>query len=201
MHDCLDHQDEEGCEDLTCPGFFRCRVSTTCVHNDHLCDGWSHCPLHDDELLCDVTCPVGCLCQGHTFLCFQPFSATLFPQLRYLDATGSGQALIYWSIQKSTLKSDTTRVSRDMTIARRLITVAVTDFMCWFPIGTCGLLAQAGVPIPVEVNVALAIFVLPMNSAINPFMYTFNTLAEKHKKSNEAKLVKWLESRADMIII
>ncbi|KAL8567282.1 hypothetical protein ACOMHN_023325 [Nucella lapillus] len=87
MYDCLDHQDEEGCEDLTCPGFFRCRVSTICVHNDHLCDGWSHCPLRDDELLCDVTCPVDC--QGHTFLCVQPFSATLFPQILYLDATGS----------------------------------------------------------------------------------------------------------------
>ncbi|KAL8589162.1 hypothetical protein ACOMHN_052500 [Nucella lapillus] len=591
MYDCLDHQDEEGCEDLTCPGFFRCRVSTICVHNDNLCDGWSHCPLHDDELLCGVTCPIDCVCQGHTFLCFQPFSATLFPQLRYLDATGSGmtlsdvnkhdhlfhlilarcsltvlphlmlsslrildlsenqlqhfnvtsllglenlyelslshnpltsihfdtsaevkqrtlhmidlshtsltvydarifssfprlqklnvtstllhtigpggfrlmkqlaeihmggspiktfspdlfkdlqylriivtdnnklccseilpyniddsachapkneissckdllqswtyrgflwlvaclsvtgnalcfcarflanrmssssgfsvfvinltmadflmgvyiviigiadeqfrgtylnhdttwqssvmckvagvlsllssevsaliiwiitldrfialhfpfsslrfsrasaavaclfiwlvgwflalvpllpvtshwdfygqtgiciplpvttqefkgkwysfsvviafnfllflfistgQSLIYWSIQKSTLKTNTTKASRDMTIARRLITVAVTDFLCWFPIGTCGLLALAGVPVPVEVNVALAIFVLPLNSAINPFMYTFNTLVEKRKKSNEAKLLKWLESHADVIIV
>ncbi|KAL8597605.1 hypothetical protein ACOMHN_001536 [Nucella lapillus] len=51
VYDCLDHQDEEGCEDLMCPGFFRCRVSTICVHNDDLCDGWSHCPLRDDELL------------------------------------------------------------------------------------------------------------------------------------------------------
>ncbi|KAL8566443.1 hypothetical protein ACOMHN_015079 [Nucella lapillus] len=143
MYDCLDHQDEEGCEDLRCPGFFRCRESTICVHNDNLCDGWSHCPLHDDELLCDVACPVDCVCQGHTFLCFQPFTATLFPQIRYLDATGSGQTLIYWSIQKSTMKTNTTKVSRDISIARRLITVAVTDFMCWFPIGTCGLLAQA----------------------------------------------------------
>ncbi|KAL8591493.1 hypothetical protein ACOMHN_000508 [Nucella lapillus] len=591
MYDCLDHQDEERCEDLTCPGFFRCRVSTICVHNDHMCDGWSHCPLHDDELACDVTCPVDCVCQGHTFLCFQPFSATLFPQLRYLDATGSGmtlsdvnnhdhlfhlilascsltllphlmlsslrildlsnnqlqnvnvtsllglgnlytlslsknpltsiyfdtevgsqqhtlqkidlsdtsmtiyharlfqsfpslqklnltfssihtispggfqfmqqltelymggspvttfprdifkglnhlrvivtdnyklcceeilphnfhraacqapdnkissckdllqswtyrgfmwlitclsvtgnafcfcarffakslssssgfsmfvvnltmadflmgvyitiigiadeqfrgtylhhdntwkssvmckvagvlsllssevsaliiwiitldrfvvlrfpfstlrfdrssaavaclliwavgwclalvpllpvtshwnfygqtgiciplpvttqafkgrwysfsllvgfnfvlflfisagQAIIYWSIQNSTLKTNTTKVSQDMTIARRLITVAVTDFLCWFPIGICGLLALAGIPIHGEVNVALAIFVLPLNSAVNPFMYTFNTLAEKRKKLNEAKLLQWLESHADLMVI
>ncbi|KAL8625319.1 hypothetical protein ACOMHN_044462 [Nucella lapillus] len=113
----------------------------------------------------------------------------------------AGQTLIYWSIQKSTMKTNTTKVSRDISIARRLITVAVTDFMCWFPIGTCGLLAQAGTPIPGEVNVALAMFVLPLNSAINPFMYTFNTLAEKRKKSNEAKLLKWLESHADMVVI
>ncbi|KAL8613517.1 hypothetical protein ACOMHN_007560 [Nucella lapillus] len=93
MYDCTDHQDEEGCKDLTCPGFFRCRTSVICVHSDHLCDAWPHCPEHDDELLCDLTCPVHCLCQGHTFLCFQPFSAMLFPQLRYLDATGSGMTL------------------------------------------------------------------------------------------------------------
>ncbi|KAL8572849.1 hypothetical protein ACOMHN_011098 [Nucella lapillus] len=90
---------------------------------------------------------------------------------------------------------------KDMTIASRLITVAVTDFMCWFPIGTCGLLALAGSPVPGEVNVALAIFVLPLNSAINPFMYTFNTLMEKRRKSNEAELLKLLESHADMIIM
>eukprot|EP00745_Piridium_sociabile_P030766 TRINITY_DN51069_c0_g1_i5.p1 TRINITY_DN51069_c0_g1~~TRINITY_DN51069_c0_g1_i5.p1 ORF type:complete len:454 (-),score=44.70 TRINITY_DN51069_c0_g1_i5:20-1381(-) len=79
MYDCMDHQDEEGCEEMTCPGFFRCRVSTTCVHSNHLCDGWAHCPMHDDELACNVTCPRGCQCQGHTFLCYQPFSAVRFP--------------------------------------------------------------------------------------------------------------------------
>ncbi|XP_076454829.1 G-protein coupled receptor GRL101-like [Babylonia areolata] len=110
----------------------------------------------------------------------------------------SGQAFIYWSIQSNTLKTNTTKVSRDMTIARRLITVVVTDFLCWFPVGLCGMLALAGVPIPGDVSVAFAIFVMPLNSAINPFMYTFNTVAEKRRKSKEAKLVKWLESHAGL---
>ncbi|KAL8597049.1 hypothetical protein ACOMHN_055642 [Nucella lapillus] len=93
VNDCPEHQDEADCERLTCPGFYRCRSSTLCFHSDHLCDGWSHCPMHDDELGCSVTCPVGCLCQGHTFLCRQPFQAHLFPQLRFLDGTGSGMTL------------------------------------------------------------------------------------------------------------
>ncbi|KAL8558338.1 hypothetical protein ACOMHN_012902 [Nucella lapillus] len=50
LYDCVDHQDEERCEALTCPGFFRCRMSSLCLHGDHICDGWSHCPLNDDEL-------------------------------------------------------------------------------------------------------------------------------------------------------
>ncbi|KAL8595637.1 hypothetical protein ACOMHN_025673 [Nucella lapillus] len=589
MYDCIGHEDEEGCEELTCPGFFRCRLSKLCLHSDHVCDGWSHCPMSDDELSCDIICPVNCLCQGYTFQCPQPFSASLFPQLRYLDVTGSGmtlhdvsnntmlvgivfahcslillhktqlvnlkyldlsynklytvnlavflglenlqtlslsnnpltsisvgppsdrqysdlqaldlsfttlavletrvfsvvpglkklnltstsihtisldgfqftqhltelfmdgssvktfqsdifkdlsslryistqnyklccseilpynfdqsnciaardeisscedllqswtyrgflgliaclslmgnaacccarffasslasssgfsvfvtnltvadffmgvyiaiigvadhqfrgkylynddmwknsatckgagflsllssevsaliiwfitldrfivlhfpfstvrfdktsaavaslfiwlagfllavlpllpitshwqfysqtgiciplpvtrrefkgrvysfsvliilnfivflfisagQAFIYWSIQANALKMDSTKVSRDMTIARRLVTIAVTDFMCWFPIGLCGMLALAGIPIPGEVNVALAVFVLPLNSAANPFMYTFNTLAEKRRKTNEAKLLSWLESHSDLV--
>ncbi len=90
-------------------------------------------------------------------------------------------------------------MSKDLTIARRLITVAVTDFMCWFPIGLCGFLALADVPIPGEINVALAIFVLPLNSALNPFVYTFNVLIEKRRKSKEAQLVKWLESHIDLL--
>ncbi|KAL8568764.1 hypothetical protein ACOMHN_054551 [Nucella lapillus] len=589
MYDCIDHEDEAGCEEITCSGFFRCRRSKTCLHREHICDGWPHCPMNDDELFCDMTCPTNCMCQGHAFLCPQPFSADLFPQLRYLDATGSGmtlsdvnnnplligaafvhcsidllpkahllnlrilelggnklsyvnmtsflglkniqtlslsnnpltslhtgppsvhqhsaltaldlsrtpltvldttvlalfpklqklnltsttihtispegfqytplltelrmdnspvetfpphvfkslsnlgfvsaqnykfccseilpytfddsdcaaprdeisscedllqswtyrgflwlvaclsltgnvfcccarlfakslasssgfsvfvanltiadflmgvyitiigaadeqfrgrylynddiwkhsvtckvagflsllssevsaliiwfitldrfivlhfpfstvrfnrtsaavaclltwlagwclavlpllpvtshwefysqtgicvplpvtrqdfkgrvysfsvlivlnfivflfisagQALIYWAIQNNALKTYSTKVSRDMTIARRLITIAVTNFLCWFPIGLCGLLALAGTPIPGEVNVVLAIFVLPLNAAINPFVYTFNTLAEKRRKTNEAKLLQWLESHPDLI--
>ncbi|XP_076436576.1 G-protein coupled receptor GRL101-like [Babylonia areolata] len=111
-----------------------------------------------------------------------------------------GQALIFWSIQRSALKANTTKMSRDMTIAGRLISVAVTDFLCWFPIGICGMLALKGTPIPREVSVALAVFVLPLNSAVNPFMYTFNTLAEKRRKMNEDRLVKWLESHVDLIM-
>ena len=78
--------------------------------------------------------------------------------------------------------------------------MAVTDFLYWFPIGVCGLLASSGTPVPGEVNVALAISVLPINSAINPFMYTFNMLVEKRRQSNEAKLLKWLESHADLLV-
>ena len=89
-YDCQDHEDEEACENMTCSGFYRCFNSTVCVHADHLCDGWPHCPQHDDEWLCNMTCPAQCLCQGHTFFCSRRFSAHLFPELRCLDAQGSG---------------------------------------------------------------------------------------------------------------
>ena len=111
----------------------------------------------------------------------------------------TGQMFIFWSVQKNALNIDSTKVSRDLTIARRLISVAVTDFLCWFPIGLCGLLALADVPIPGEVNAVFAIFVLPLNSALNPFIYTFNMLMEKRKKSREAMLLKWLETHSELL--
>ena len=36
---------------------------------------------------------------------------------------------------------------------------------------------------------------LPFNSALNPFLYTFNLLAEKRRKATEARLLQRLESR------
>ncbi|XP_076451232.1 G-protein coupled receptor GRL101-like [Babylonia areolata] len=110
-----------------------------------------------------------------------------------------GQGFIFWSVQRNAMTANTTRESRDMTVARRLISVAATDFLCWFPTGLCGILALAGIPVPGEVSVALVVFALPLNAALNPFMYTFNTVAEKRRKSKEAKLLRWLESHYDQL--
>ena len=90
VFDCVFQEDERDCEIWTCHGLYRCRGSTVCVHADHMCDSWPQCPQRDDEWLCNMTCPAQCLCQGHAFLCLQPFSPHLFPQLRYLDARESG---------------------------------------------------------------------------------------------------------------
>ena len=102
----------------------------------------------------------------------------------------SGQAFIFFSIRANRMtSSDTTRQSMDTTIARRLITIAMTDFLCWFPIGLLAMLAAQGIPIPGEVNVAMAIIVLPLNSALNPFLYNLNMLQEKRQKVREEKLL------------
>ena len=105
----------------------------------------------------------------------------------------AGQMFIFHSVRINTMAVNTTKKLQDLTVARRLITVAVSDFLCWFPIGVLGILAAAGIPVPGEVNVAIAIFVLPLNSALNPFIYTFNILMERQRKEKEARVLKWLE--------
>jgi hypothetical protein len=67
--------------------------------------------------------------------------------------------------------------------------VALTDFLCWFPIGLCVILAWTGSAIPSEVSVAMAMLVLPLNAALNPFMYTLNMVVEKRRKVREEKMV------------
>ena len=109
----------------------------------------------------------------------------------------AGQASIYTSIRANRISTDSSsRKSQDLSIARRLITIAMSDFLCWFPIGLLGLLAAQGFPIPGEVNVGMAIFVLPLNSALNPFLYTLNMVLEKRRLAQEQRMTKMLLAKA-----
>ena len=105
-----------------------------------------------------------------------------------------GQVFIYHSIRINSMSTNMNQKMHDVTIARRLLTVVVSDFLCWFPIGLLGLLASGGIPIPGEVNVAMAIFILPLNSALNPFLYTFNSLIERQRNEKERQVLKYLET-------
>ena len=108
---------------------------------------------------------------------------------------GLGQFVIYWSLRTNTMRSHdavTNRKSKDLVLARRLLTVAMSDSLCWFCVGLLGLLASRGVAVPGEVNVAMAIIVLPLNSSLNPFLYTVNVIQERRRKAKELRLQKRL---------
>ena len=47
--------------------------------------------------------------------------------------------------------------------------------------------------IPIEANVAVAIVVVPLNSALNPFLYTLNILREKIEARQIRRLHKKVE--------
>ena len=126
---------------------------------------------------------------GHSYA----FGVMIVANFVLFVVIAAGQFFIYWSIHVNTMSSDqTTRQSHDLTIARRLLTVAMSDFLCWFPIGLLGLLASSGTPIPGEVSVAMAIFVLPFNSALNPFLYTLNVVLEKRRRLEDERIEKRL---------
>nr|KAG5710316.1 hypothetical protein BaRGS_009032 [Batillaria attramentaria] len=125
---------------------------------------------------------------------------------------GAGQVFIFYSIRRAGSKAGTTRRHQETAIARRLFLIVLTDFLCWFPIGLMGLLASSGTPIPGVVNVWAAIFVLPLNSALNPFMYTLNSLAQRWKQRRlekqaqkalgrlQAEIPKWPDSSVEQLM-
>ena len=53
-----------------------------------------------------------------------------------------GQLLIYWSFRKHSIASSANKneqkADKDRALAKRLATIALTDFLCWFPIGLLG---------------------------------------------------------------
>ncbi|XP_005112105.1 G-protein coupled receptor GRL101 [Aplysia californica] len=110
------------------------------------------------------------------------FSVFIVLNLALFVAIAVGQVLIYRSVKANSLKMTAAPISRrnqDTAIARKLALVVITDFLCWFPIGVMGLLSKVGVPIPGEVNVVATIFILPLNSALNPILYTLPALIQK----------------------
>ena len=106
-----------------------------------------------------------------------------------------GQAAIFITVKATSMENNTNKQSSELKLAYRLATVVVSDFLCWFPIGVLGLMAASGYAISGEVNVAMAIFVLPLNSALNPFLYTLNAVMEKRSKKRLETLTKTIRSR------
>ena len=69
----------------------------------------------------------------------------------------------------------------EIRMAKKMFLLVLTDFCCWVPIGVLSILVQAGA---VEVNPVayawIATFILPVNSSINPFLYTLgDVIADK----------------------
>ncbi|XP_072015594.1 uncharacterized protein [Amphiura filiformis] len=82
-----------------------------------------------------------------------------------------------------TVKSTTVHVGRykerqseEMTMAIKMAVIVLTDFFCWVPVIIMGILVQAHV-ITLSPNVYAwtVVFILPINAAVNPFLYTLVT--------------------------
>ena len=89
---------------------------------------------------------------------------------------------IFITATKTTKKSGrSSSVKEDIQMAKKMFLLVLTDFCCWVPIGVLSILVQAGA---VEVNPVayawIATFILPINSSINPFLYTLgDVIADK----------------------
>ncbi|OWF53099.1 G-protein coupled receptor GRL101 [Mizuhopecten yessoensis] len=80
-----------------------------------------------------------------------------------------------------TLRRMTNKQDTDIAVARALTAVVATDFFCWFPIGVLGIWTSLGGSVSGDVYAWVMVFVLPINSALNPFLYTFANTWKKRK--------------------
>ncbi|WAR11363.1 GR101-like protein, partial [Mya arenaria] len=94
-----------------------------------------------------------------------------------------GQSIIFYEIRQATSRRARLNVtiSNDLKVARNLLLVIATDFLCWFPVGLMGMLALFDVSIPGEAYAWTVVLVLPVNSALNPFLYTLSMLLDRER--------------------
>ena len=75
----------------------------------------------------------------------------------------------------------------EIKITLKVTAIVATDFLCWFPIIILGILVQTrAVTLPASVYEWLVTCVLPINSAVNPYLYTIAELISKYRKQNQA---------------
>ena len=123
----------------------------------------------------------------------QPYSFSVMIVLNFtlFCLIAVGQLSIYFRVRASACSADDAESKKhvkDLDVARRLFTIAASDFACWFLAGLLGLLASAGSPVPGEVSVAVTMLVLPFNSALNPFLYAFSVVSERRRRDKEKRL-------------
>ncbi|XP_046689222.1 LOW QUALITY PROTEIN: G-protein coupled receptor GRL101-like, partial [Homalodisca vitripennis] len=67
------------------------------------------------------------------------------------------------------------RRTNEAAMAWRMSLLVATDAACWVPIIGLGLYSLAGFTVPPQVFAWVAVFVLPLNAAVNPVLYTLST--------------------------
>ena len=91
-------------------------------------------------------------------------------------------------------KTANNSLNRESALARRVFAIILTDFSCWIPVIILSILALVG-----KFNdpdgtayVWFAAFVLPVNSSVNPVLYTFSTPKVRTQMGKKSKVSKWL---------
>nr|KAG5685222.1 hypothetical protein BaRGS_030460 [Batillaria attramentaria] len=222
VYDCPGHEDEADCDTYTCPGFYRCRASRVCVHRDHVCDGNYHCPQRDDELFCQLDCPDNSDLLMGVYLAMigvadRLYQGTyLWEDVQWRNSVACKVAGFLSLLSNEASAFIICLITADRFVVTRFPfssgyasgVMIVLNFLLFLLIavgqgavyasirgssmGLLGLLASQDVPVSGELNVGMAILVLPLNAALNPFLYTLNILLERRRKAREERMLKQL---------
>lgn len=80
------------------------------------------------------------------------------------------------------VKNQSANSKRETGLAKRLFFLIITDCLCWMPVIVIGLRStlEKNFKEPGDLAVWIAVFALPINSAINPILYTLATPQVRH---------------------
>ncbi len=99
---------------------------------------------------------------------------------------------IFFSLKRSMAKAGRSGdAQEELKIAIKMAIIVGTDFLCWVPVIIMGILSQTElVVIPLEAYTWCVVFVLPINSSLNPYLYTISSLISDYrsKKSQKKKV-------------
>ncbi|XP_038618104.1 relaxin receptor 2 [Tachyglossus aculeatus] len=90
---------------------------------------------------------------------------------------------MFCSIKKTALQTSEVRrhIHRDVAVANRFFFIVFSDSICWIPVFGVKILSLFRVEIPGTITSWIVIFILPINSALNPILYTLTTSFFKDK--------------------
>uniref|UniRef100_A0A8C8IXR4 G-protein coupled receptors family 1 profile domain-containing protein n=1 Tax=Oncorhynchus tshawytscha TaxID=74940 RepID=A0A8C8IXR4_ONCTS len=82
---------------------------------------------------------------------------------------------MFYSVQKTAKTARQSVYNKEVSIAKRFFFIVFTDAMCWTPIFILKILSLLQVKIAGTIVLWVVIFILPINSALNPILYTITT--------------------------
>ena len=87
-------------------------------------------------------------------------------------------------------------VSDDVIIAKRLVSIILTDVVCYLAAAVVYFIALQGGNTSNTIKVVMATVVMPFNAAINPALYANSVLREQRVQSRNDRLMKMLKAKA-----
>ena len=96
---------------------------------------------------------------------------------------------IFRAVSQSSKQSGRTQdMEEQIRLTIKISAIVATDFICWAPVIGLGILVQTRVvTLPPSVYAWCVTFVLPINSAINPYLYTISDVVSNYRKKRAEK--------------
>ena len=89
--------------------------------------------------------------------------------------------IIFYIARKSSLTAGSSTRLREFRMAMKMSAVVLTDFLCWVPLAFVCILVQCGlITVSPDMYAWTVGLILPINSVINPFLYTLAIIISEH---------------------